>query len=123
MATLNLTTREFPDIMLIWMFDQMVNQDQITNENFKEFLRENKDLKSDLLRYYLNTDSEMRLRYKRIKKIFDGSDKSIQQIRIGPSEKLEKNKKKDGIIKKVLKKLLTKEEITIEEIEELENIL
>ena len=117
MATLNLTATEFADIGMIWLFDQVMNPEQIQNNDMKEFIeRYGIKIKTPLMKYYLDSGSEPRLKYKRIKGIFDGSDKSVQQIRIGPDEQIKKIKKrKEGIIKKVLKKVLAKEHLTIED--------
>jgi hypothetical protein len=125
MATLNLTNNEFADIGMIWLFDQVMNSDQVQNEQFKEFLEKHSNkLKTPLIKYYLDSNSETRLRYKRIKGIFDGSSKSIQQIRIGPDEKIKQMKKnKEGIIKKVLKKVFAKEQLTLEDEQILKEII
>jgi hypothetical protein len=117
MATLNLTTEGFADIAMIWLFDQVMNPEQVDSEPLKEFIQAHgSKIKTPLMKYYLDTTSEPRVRYKRIKGVFDGSDKTVQQIRIGPSDKIEKiNKGKQGIVKKVINKLLKKEELTVED--------
>lgn len=116
MATLNLTAKEFGDIALIWLFDQVMNPEQVDG-NLKEFIEDHRGkIKTPLTKYYLDSGSEARLRYKRIKGVFDGSDKSIQQIRIGPDDKIEKVKKnKEGLIKKVIKKLILKQDLSMED--------
>lgn len=117
MATLNLTDKEFADIAMIWLFDQVMNPEQNDNKRFGEFLEKHSSkIRTPLTKYYLDSDSETRLKYKRIKGVFDGTDNSIQQIRIGPSKKeIEDEKKKDGIVKRILKKVFTKEELDLEE--------
>lgn len=117
MATLNLTADEFADIAMIFLFDQVMNPEQIENEDFKYFLSSHgSKIKTPLMKFYLDSDGETRIRYKRIKGIFDGSDKAIQQIRIGPSDKIEKVKKgKKGIVNKIIKKILKKEQLTLED--------
>lgn len=117
MATLNLTTSEFADIAIIWLFDQIMNPDQVNNENLKDFIDSHRSkLKAPLIAYYLDSDGKARFNYKRIKGVFDGSDKSIQQIRVGPDEQIDKIKQgKEGLVKKIIKKILTKEELTIED--------
>ena len=119
MATLNLTANEFSDLSMIWLFDQIMNPEQIQNKNMKEFVdRQGTKIKTPLMKYYLDSTTEDRVRYKRIKGVFDGSDKSIQQIRIGPDESIKKVKKgKEGIAKKIIKKILAKEELTLEDME------
>jgi hypothetical protein len=66
--------------------------------------------------YYLDSDSQKRLNYKRISGIFKHTDKSIQQIRVGPSKEITKIKnQKDGLVKKVIKKIMKKEDLTLED--------
>jgi len=117
MATLNLNTTEFADIAMIWLFDQVMNPEQVNSEPLKEFIRKHgSKIKTPLMKYYLDTDGEPRIAYKRIKGIFDGSKKAIQQIRIGPDEEIKKIKKdKEGIVKKILKKFLKREQLSVED--------
>jgi hypothetical protein len=117
MATLNLTKSQFGDIALIWLFDQVMNPEQVENERLKEFIQDHRSkIRTPLTKYYLDSDGEKRLQYKRIKGVFDGSDKSIQQIRIGPDKEIEKIEKgKEGLIKKVLKKVILKQSLSIED--------
>jgi len=114
MATLNLTSSEFADIAMIYLFDQVMNPDQIQNENFKEFVNSHRSkIRTPLMKYYLDSTSEERVRYKRIKGVFNGSDKAVQQIRIGPDDKIEKIKQgKEGIVKKLIKKVLKMEQLS-----------
>jgi hypothetical protein len=110
MAKLNLTTNQFSDVAMIWLFDQVMNPEQITNERLKEWVDENRGrLKSPLMAYYFDSPPTMRQKYRWIGGAFDGTDKSAQDIRIYPNEKeKEKNKKKDGILKKIVKKVIKK---------------
>lgn len=125
MATLNLPVKEFTDVMMIWLFDMVMNPDQIQNDDFREFIEKHSSkLKTPLMKYYLDTRGESRVDYKRIKGVFDGSDKNIQQIRIFPDEEVEEKKKsKNGIVKKIIKKLIKKEEISIKEKQLLKEII
>lgn len=120
MATLNLTNSEFADIVMIWLFDNSLNPEQIQNEKFKEFIdTQGSKIKPALIKYYLDSGSEARFRYKRIKGIFDGSDtSSIHQIRISNKEDNTKEEKENnnGIVKKIIKKLIKKEELDLDEI-------
>ncbi len=117
MATLNLTAKEFADIGIMWLFDQVMNPEQIDNEHLKEFVNDHRSkLRTPLMKYYLDSDTKSRVNYKRIKGVFDGSDQSVQQIRVGPDKKIDQIKKsKEGITKKILKKILAKEQLTLEE--------
>lgn len=121
MATLNLTSNEFADIGMMWLFDQIMNPEQVQNEKLKKFIdAHSSKIKAPLIKYYLDSSSESRLKYKRIRGVFEGSDKSTHQIRIGPDEDIDKLKKgKEGVIKKIIKKIIAKEQLTIED----ENVL
>jgi hypothetical protein len=125
MATLNLPVKEFTDVVMIFLLDQVMNPELIQNEDFKSFIeRHSSKLKAPLMKYYLDTDGESRVNYKRIKGVFDGSDQNIQQIRIFPDEKPEEPKKsKKSIVKKIIKKLITKEEISNKEKQMLREII
>jgi hypothetical protein len=122
MASLNLTTKEFSDLALIYLFDQVMNPDQVTNEHSREFIDAySARIKTGLMKYYLDSDSSTRVMYKRIKGVFDGSDNNVHQIRIRPDESIEdkEEEKEEGklkkIAKKIIKKILSKEDISLEE--------
>lgn len=124
MATLNLTSTEFADIAMIYLLDQVMNPEQVSEGRFKTFLEKHSSkIKTPLIKYYLDTRGEPRVMYKRIKGVFDGSDKSIQQIRIGPDEEIKKlDKAKKGIVSKLIKKIIAKEQLTIEDEQMLKEI-
>jgi hypothetical protein len=128
MATLNLTASEFADVAMIWLFDQVMNPEQVQNENLQEFIKDHKGkLKAPLMAYYFTTEQDSRFGYRRISGVFDGKDKSPQQIRIYPDkDEKDKKKKKEGIIKKAvkaaIKKVLTKEDLTLEDIKILKEV-
>lgn len=128
MGTINVTSYEFADVAMIYLFDQVMNPEQVTNERMIEFINNNRGkLKSPLMAYYFDTSAADKFRYRRIGGVFDGSDKSIQQIRIGPdTESKEKDKKKEGMLKKavknVIKKVLAKEEFSLEDMKMLKEI-
>jgi hypothetical protein len=125
MATLNLTSTEFADIAMIWLLDQVMNPEQVQEGKFRDFLEKHSSkIKSPLIKYYLDTRGEPRVMYKRIKGVFDGSDKSIQQIRIGPDEEIKKlDKAKKGIVSKLINKIIAKEQLTIEDENMLKEII
>lgn len=118
-VTLNLTDKEFADIVLAFLMDKSINTDEVLpdHERLNDLMKDiGPKIKSRLLRYYLKSEPTNRLYYKRIRGTFDGTAKGIQQIRIGPSEKIkEVEKEKAGIVSKIIKKLLKKEEITQKE--------
>jgi hypothetical protein len=123
MATLNLTTSEFFDIVMIYLFDQYMNPDQVKdNKQASDYIEKTKGrLKPGLMKYYLDSETKNRFRYKRIKGVFDGSDNQVNQIRIRPDESDEEEEEKEEgkikkLAKKVIKKLINKEEITKDDI-------
>jgi len=128
MATLNVTTSEFADIAMIWLFDQVMNPEQVKNPRLQEFIKDHKGkIKSPLMAYYFDTDTSSRFDYRRIGGIFEGKSGSVQQIRIYPDDtEKEKKKNKEGILKKVAKKVinkvLAKEELTLEDMQMLKEI-
>jgi len=119
MATLNLSPEEFADIALLFLADKAINPDKVVtgNDKFNKFMDQNaSQIKSKLLKYYLDADVERRKDYKFIKKVFKAGDtkSAMQQIRIGPTKVIkgmrkEKSKVKE-LIKKITKKLLFKKE-------------
>ena len=127
MANINITPDKFADIALMFLSDKIINPEIAKgNKNFDDFISENGTrIKAALLKYYLDTSSRQRVQYKRIRGIFDGTDKSRHQIRIVPSGKEkeeEEEEKESGVvskIKKIMKKVLLKQSLDMEE----ENIL
>ena len=120
-----LNSSGFADLAMIWLFDQIMNPEQIKNPRFREFIKGNRSkIKAGAMKYYLDSDTTKRLNYKRISGIFKGTDKAIQQIRIGPDDEIEKLKDtKDGVVKKVIKKLLKRESLTLEDEQILKEII
>lgn len=122
MATLNIDTKEFADLVMIWLFDQVVNPEQVTSENLLHFLEKHgTKLKSSLMKYYFDTDPQTRMKYRRISGVFNATNKDIQSIRISPDLESREKDKKEGKLKKlakaVIKKILTKEELTKEDMD------
>jgi len=118
MAILNLTPEEFADIALLFLADKAVNPEKVVtgNEEFNTFMKRNaSQIKSKLLKYYLDSEPERRRDYKLIKKIFQqsGSQQSkLSVIRIGPEKVIKgvrkEKKKAKSLITTIIKKLLTK---------------
>ena len=114
MATINLTPKQFGDLTVSFLLDKILHPDEVVpgDEEFDKFIDsiKSKGAKSALTQYYVQMDSQSRLNYKRIKDVFDGSDNSIQQIKVMPEKKIPKKgkKEKEGFLKKVGKKILKK---------------
>ena len=121
---INISPEEFGDFVISFLFDKLLHFDEVIpdNNDFNKIMEvmENKGMKARFMRYYLDMDAVNRKKYKRIKKVFDGTTNEMSTINIVPEKSVEKKKKpKEGIIKKILKKLLKKEDLTNDE----ENLL
>lgn len=114
MATINLTPKQFGDFTVSFLLDKILHPDEVVpgDEDFDKFIDsiKSKGAKSALTQYYVQMDSQSRLNYKRVKDVFDGSDNSIQQIKVMPEKKIPKKgkKEKEGFLKKVGKAVLKK---------------
>jgi hypothetical protein len=120
---INVTPEEFQDVVVAFLLDKLLHPNEIVpnNEGFNKLAKimSGKGLKSRFMMYYLDMDTRNRVQYKRIKDIFDGTTSGSAVINISPSKKKEKDKDTKGIMMKIIKKLLKKESITVDE----ENIL
>jgi hypothetical protein len=122
MSTLNLNVSEFENLILIFLMDETLNPERIKNDIMKDFINDKGSIiKSSLIKAYLDSDTEIRLKYKYIKGVFEGKSTSVQEIRIKNGK--EKEEKKPGLIKKVINKVLRKEELSIEDMEVLNEII
>lgn len=108
---INLTPNEFADFVAAFLFDKILNDDVIpNNEEFNKFSEalEKKGVKPLLMRYYMSMDSDMRINYKRIKDSFTGKEMSMNTINITRSddtEKIEEPKGKIAKVKKIAKRV------------------
>lgn len=125
MSKINVTAQTFPNIVVAYLFDKLLHPDEVSvgNELFDKFVVQlkKKGFAVNLRDYYLNMDSQDRLKFKLIKDGFEGVTTSNTVINIVP-EKFEKKpetqkdkKKKGGIIRKMLKKLVSSNELSKEE--------
>lgn len=116
---LNLTPQEFADFVMIFLMDKIVNKNEVVtgNPRFENFIEKaGSVIKPTLVKQYLDMDSITRVNYKRIKDVLEGANKT-HRIRIVPSdeEEIKVQKKKDGILKKVIKKIISGDEIYSQE--------
>jgi len=123
---INVSPEQFGDLTIAFLFDKLLHFDEVIpdNNDFDKIMKvmENKGMKARFMRYYIDMDPSVRMKYKRIKSTFDGKTSDMSSIVIMPEKKIEKKEKeksKEGIIKKMLKKLLKKEDLTNDE----ENLL
>ena len=124
---INVSPEQFGDLTIAFLFDKLLHFDEVIpdNNDFDKIMKvmENKGMKARFMRYYIDMDPSVRMKYKRIKSTFDGKTSDMSSIVIMPEKRIEKKKEKEkskeGIIKKMLKKLLKKEDLTNDE----ENLL
>jgi hypothetical protein len=117
MSKINLTPNEFADLVAIFLFDKLLHPDEVVPNNV-EFNKlsdamRGKGMKPLLMNYYMDLDANMRTDYKRIKDTLEGTSTETAVINI-KAEKAKKEKK-PGLIRRTIKKLLKKEEISTEE--------
>lgn len=125
-ANLVLTPSEFADLVLSFIFDKMVNPDEIVvdNEDFSDIIKKMSKMGAQplLLKYYLNLSADQRLNYKRIKNSLEIDATAQSQIRIKPEKHVPESKLKN-LAKKVVRKLLKKESLNHEEIELVQSLI
>ena len=135
MSKVNVTNKTYPNIAVIaYLFDKLLHPEEVSvgNELFDKFADQlrRKGFLPLIRDYYLRMDSNDRMKYKYIKDAFEGVSTSNAVIQIVP-EKFEKEpetpkekikKKKGGIIKRMLKKLVASNEFSKEEKEEFQRI-
>jgi hypothetical protein len=117
MSKINVTPNEFADLVAIFLFDKSLHPNEVVPNNVKfneltDAMR-GKGMKPLLMNYYMDLDANMRTDYKRIKDTLDGTSTDTAVINI--KEKKAKKEKKPGLIRRAIKKLLKKEEISDEE--------
>jgi hypothetical protein len=116
---------------MAYLFDKMLHPDEVSagNAEFNAVAKAFKGKGLTLIRnYYLGMKSQDRVKYKIIKDAFDGKTPAISTIQVVPDRAADKDldkeattKKKDGIIKKVIKKVIKSltsgEEVDVEDLE------
>jgi len=117
MAKVNVTASEFPNIVVCFLLDKLMNPDKVIpdNEEFNKYMNKMKlkGMQPLSLNYYLDMSSLYRVYYKRIKGVFDDKSNSQMIIQIYPNKETKDDvEKKESMVKKVIRKLLKKESIT-----------
>ena len=75
MASITIKPEEFPDLVVSFLLDKIINSDSIIPENdeFNEYMeRITRMIEPATLQYYLDMNASQRINYKRIKKVFIG---------------------------------------------------
>jgi hypothetical protein len=126
-SKINVTNKTYPNIVIAYLFDKLLHPEDVSvgNELFDKFVIQlkKKGFLPIIRDYYLNMDSQDRLKYKLIKDGFEAITTSNTVIQIVP-EKFEKKpetpaqkikKQKGGMLRRVLKKLVASNELSKEE--------
>ena len=112
MPKINVTSDTFPNIVMAYLYDKFIHPDEVSkgNELFNETIDKIKKKGSlPLLRdYYLKMDANDRMKYKLIKDAFEEVTTSNAVIQVLPKkfEKKPEGKRKEGFIKKTIKKII-----------------
>lgn len=117
MAKIILTPNEFANMVMIYLFNKFVKNKDYLSE-YKMFHKAMEDMRSRggatiAMRYYLDLDSEQRLKFKRIEKAVFGETNEIGTLTVIPDIT---KKKEKGFLSRIKDKILKKEDLDIEEI-------
>jgi hypothetical protein len=111
MSKVIVDTNEFADLIIVFLYDKLLNPTEVVTENEKFDLLTSKlygkGLRSMFMKYYLDLPADMRIRYKRLKKVFTGEAKNAL-IRINKAKEVEKEEEEEGKVLKGIKKAITK---------------
>ena len=111
---------EFANVIVSYIFDKMLHPDDVSagNEEFTKLISKISQMggKPLFMKYYLNLDASERLQYKRIKDSLAPDATVASTITMKPVKFVPQGKLK-SIAKKVIKKLLLKQSLDVEEIE------
>lgn len=120
MAKINLDMSSFGDIIISVLFDKVTHLDKIYNDSeaFNDLAKElrGRGFKTSFLQYWLESDSESRVKYKRIKRALESNKQVLLYIK--PSKDTPEEEEEKSIIKrvgKILNKLRLKENLTEDE--------
>ena len=111
MAKINIIANEFPELVVPFLLDKLLHPEEIVpgNKEFNELseILKLKGMQPILMKYYLKMDANQRLKYKRIKDIFDMTASVSSIVNISPGEKeVEVKKTKSKMVGKIIRKLI-----------------
>ncbi len=69
MASINITSNEFANLVVLFLLDKVANPDEVVpnNDMFNEFIEKvGNKIKPQLVQYFLSLDAYSRVQYKRI---------------------------------------------------------
>lgn len=121
MAKVNVDIPGFADLIISLLLDKLQNLDKayVGSETFNDLAKEmrGRGLKTSFLQYWLETDAETRVKYKRMKNALENDRKVI--IEIKPERaKEEPEEDEEGMLKKagkILNKIRMKESLDEDE--------
>lgn len=121
MAKVNVDIPGFADLIISLLLDKLQNLDKayVGSETFNDLAKEmrGRGLKTSFLQYWLETDAEARVKYKRMKNALENDRKVI--IEIKPERaKEEPEEDEEGMLKKagkILNKIRMKESLDEDE--------
>lgn len=122
MARVNITVKEFPDLVAAFLFDKINNVEEVIpdNQEFNELAESmgKRGMSPLLMKYYLSMDPQMRIYYKRLKATFDREENTLINV-WGKSEDIPAAEKEPSkmtkVAAKVLKRVLASKKLSDEE--------
>ena len=106
MSQVTLTPEEVPDFVVAFLMDNFKNEellrDNILWAKYVENMK-SKGIEAQTMLYYLHMDSETRLKYKRISKVFDGKIQSAKIVIQDSATDKVKRKQNNSKLKKIIK--------------------
>lgn len=74
---INVSPEEFASIIMVYLLDKINNNEELEpdNENFNEVMEKFDRMKSHLAQFYLNTDINNRIYYKRLRSVLEREGK------------------------------------------------
>lgn len=106
MSQVTLTPEEVPDFVVAFLMDNFKNEELLrTNVLWAKYVEnmKSKGIEAQTMLYYLHMDSETRLKYKRISKVFDGKIQSAKIVIQDNATDKVKRKKNNSKLKKIIK--------------------
>lgn len=109
MSQIRVTPEEFADLAIVFLMENLKSDDPIVdNERWNSLveLMEDRGVKPAVMKSYLKMDADTRVKYKRIKNVFDGGESA--KINIAGSKEGKPDSIATDINKKFIKKVFKK---------------
>lgn len=122
MAKVNVDIPGFADLIISLLLDKLQNLDKayVGSETFNDLAKEmrGRGLKTSFLQYWLETDAEARVKYKRMKNALENDRKVIIEIKPERTKEEPEEDDEEGMLKRagrILNKLRMKESLDEDE--------